>query len=164
MFPTNSYHLEEIMQKISVGMIRKIHTLRKTLHIDDDSYYSELERNCGVQSTKDLSYEDAKQVIESLEAVALRKGVWEKRENKKERYTNYDNRPDMATSRQMRKIEAMWSEISFYRDDVELSKKALSKFLHNRFQVSALEWLPEDQVRKVVAALTAMKKNKKKAS
>ncbi len=65
----------------------------------------------------------------------------------------------MATSAQIRMIKGMWKDVC--RADEKERDKALRKLLLKIVKVSDVRFLERDQVKKIIAALSAMKKQNK---
>lgn len=140
---------------ITASQIRKIHTLKHIIGLDDDSYF-ELLFSFNVQSSKNLTYADAVIVIETLEKQALALNRWEKYPLKYEQL----ERNNMATPAQLRMIEGIWREICYYDSDT-FAKKSLRKFLKSKFKVDDVMFITKANASKVIYALQAIKKNSK---
>lgn len=138
----------------SPSQITKIHTLKSRLGIDDETY-REILSNYNVKSSKDLSFEHAKTLLEGLENEASQIGVWTKRPLKYESLVRDDK---MATPQQLRYIEGIWREICLIKND-KFSRKALRKILSNKFKTDDIMFIPKDKVNKVIHGLLAMKVN-----
>lgn len=142
-------------QKITKAQIRIIHVLKTRLGWDDSQYRGFLMWNSEgfVTSSKELSYEEAERVIIKMRIEAVRKGVWEERPRK---YNDLNGRERMATGAQLRKIEAIWTEICHAKTE-EGRKKSLRKLLWNKFRVGDLRFLEDWQVKKVIKMLEAIR-------
>lgn len=146
--------------KLSLPQLRKIQMLRKALKLDDGEYYGLLE-SYGVNHCNELTFGQAGLVIKSLEETAVGCGIWEKKDSPK-KYDHLKNRePEMATPAQLRKIDAMWNDVSYA--PVEKRETALRKFLFGLVHVSDMRFLTMEKVRKVIRALETMKKQKELA-
>lgn len=143
------------------SQIKKIHTLKNVLGIDDD-LYRELLCEYGVSSSKDLAYKDAITFTENLENNAVAKGLWVKKPKK---YAGLNRDKEMATDSQIRMIEGLWRELS-YLDNDKFAKKSLRKFLSRTHKVDDVMFMTKDKASKVINSIIAMKKNyvKKSAS
>lgn len=143
------------------SQIKKIHTLKNVLGIDDD-LYRELLCEYGVSSSKDLAYKDAITFTENLENNAVAKGLWVKKPKK---YAGLNRDKEMATDSQIRMIEGLWRELSYFDDD-KFAKKSLRKFLSRTHKVDDVMFMTKDKASKVINSIIAMKKNyvKKSAS
>jgi hypothetical protein len=115
---------------ITAAQIKRIHTIKHILGISDENYRAVLDSRFHVTSCKDLSLMQAKSFIDELDKYALKlqvnrnqaqqdaarqKAEVERQaaeEAKPKRFDNLDNRPGMASGAQLRKIEAMWQDIS----------------------------------------------------
>ncbi len=148
---------------ITNSQIKKIHTLKTTLKLDDE-LYRDILANYGAESCKNLSPELAGELIEQLETMAINSGVWTKRKMK---FENLSNRFDMATPKQLRMIESMWSQVMLiyaekkevhYVDKEEFIKKSLRKFLLNKFSVSDLRFLDRKAATKVINTVKEIQK------
>jgi hypothetical protein len=73
------------------------------------------------------------------------------------RFDNMDNRPGMASGAQLRKIEAMWSDISII-PEAEPRARALRRFITSVVKVSDMRFLNMEDAGKVINALNAMQK------
>ena len=131
--------------------IKIIHCLIHALGIDDDTYRTML-AGYRATSSKNLSFSKAKEIINTLEKRAIQVGVWTK---KKGRFEELGYRPCMALPAQLRKIEALWMQVSRQKTVAE-KRRALNVFLENRFKIARIEWLPDTLVPKVLKALTVM--------
>ena len=135
--------------------IKKIHTLKNVLGLDDD-LYREMLMPFKACSSKELSYLSAIDFIEILENTAVTLNCWVKNPKK------YENlkRDNMATPAQMRMIEGLWREISYFDND-DFAKKSLRKFLKSKFKVDDIKFLTKAKASKVIQAITRIKKNLK---
>ena len=91
----------------TTSQIRKIHTLKNALGLDDD-LYREMLKSFDVQTSKNLTYTEAIIFIEILEEKAVAINRWEKRLKKYETLHRSDN---MASDAQLRMIEGIWRDI-----------------------------------------------------
>ncbi len=151
------------MKSITPGQIKKIHTLKSALGLDDASYRQRLGA-FGVESSKDLDFHQASLLLEDWETKAVASGVWEKRPLTRQ-HENLKGRPGMATPAQLRMIEGIWGEVS-RRPDVKSRKAALRTFLEKITGISDLRFLDSEGAGKILVALKEMKKSrtrKKKA-
>lgn len=146
----------------SKGQIVKIHTLISFLGFDDD-VYRDILSDYRVKTSTDLSFKQAGSLINRLEEKALQLGGWNsngwvkiKPKNTKQ-YDNLGIRDGMATPVQLRKIEGMWFDVTRQGTRNE-GLKALKTFLQSRFGIVSMDAVTDDDVKRVVRALTAMKK------
>lgn len=153
------------MSTIINKQIKLIHTLCSKLGIstkknDRDEYeamldsYSPDEMGEPVTSCKQLTFQQANDLIWKLEETAAEVGVWKKRKGKRQ----FRRPPELASIKQMNYIRALWYQVS-YMKTIQKKRKALDSFLRKRFGVD-LENLYANQVGKVIRALQAMKKQK----
>jgi hypothetical protein len=141
--------------KASGQQIKIIHTLKSRLKLDESDYRALLS-SYGVESSKELSYLLAKELVSKLQTRAEAAQVSTPKEK---RFDKMGERPGMATPAQLRKIEVCWMEVSRAPTD-DAKRKALVVFLRNHFEVSALEWISSDMASKVIRTIQAMKKQK----
>lgn len=132
--------------------LAKIHILKQEQQLDDDQYRDFLESRFGVRSSRDLTEKQAFAAIEALGG--------ESQERYKGRFEKDPGRRDgFATPKQLRKIEAMWEEIS-YTEDEQRRRDALDKFLYRRFK-SWLRTVPQEKVGPIIKTLEAMRAKKR---
>jgi hypothetical protein len=159
---------------ITAAQIKRIHTIKHILGISDENYRECLDSRFGVTSCKDLTLMQARSFLDELEKYALQvrddsdKAECEVARQRAEaakpkRFENLDNRPGMASGKQLRKIEAMWQDISFI-PEAEPRARALRRFIHRITGVMDLRFLDSQMAGKVIIALGAMEKQAGKAS
>lgn len=148
---------------ITAKQIKLIHALKTALHLDSNPahWHEILYTRFSVISSKELNISQAGEIIDEMQAKALELGLWEKREDKRERFNTLGERPDMASPQQLRKIEAMWQEISRAPEGPERSA-ALRSYIMKIARVQDLRWLTAEGAGKVINALNAMNKSKGK--
>lgn len=150
----------DLKTAIDSSQIKKIHALKNVMNMPDEEYRRLIHLNFyPATSSKHLSYEQAEVFINGLEEKAIKKGVWEKFDNRK--YNNLGYREDMATPNQLRLIEGLWKNISVIKEPKN-RHKALRAWLYKRFKVSDLRFLDHVTVSKVIYALNMMQKKKPK--
>lgn len=160
---------------ITAAQIKRIHTIVHILNISDDNYRAALDSRFNVTTCKDLTLHQAIRFIDELEKLALEvqgdryktnreeaKQKAEEAEQKAEearpkRFDNLDNRPGMASAPQLRKIEAMWQDVSIIPDQ-DARGRALRHFIKRITGVADLRFLDSQGAGKVINALTAMQK------
>lgn len=128
--------------------IKKIHTLKNILGLEDDLYRDML-ASFDVCSSKNLTQAEAQIFIEILQdkANVLKKNVYKK-------YDEFEGRDeDMATPRQLRKLEVIWDFISSAED----KKQHLRSFLKRQFHVDDLRFLKKDRASEIIAVLEKIK-------
>ena len=148
---------------VTDSQIKKIHTLKNVLNLDDE-LYKEILANYGTETCKALSPHLVGELIDKLEEMANESGRWI---IKKQKFENLSNRLDMATPKQLRMIESMWNQVMTayaeekeikYVDKREFITKSLRKFLLNKFSVSDLRFLDSKTARKVINTVKEIKK------
>lgn len=137
--------------------IRKIHTLKNFIALDDDIYLRML-MSFGVQSSKNLTNAEAEIFIEILEIKAEKFKNWIK---KSQKYTNLCRDENMATKAQLRYIEHLWKEIAYF-DDEHFAKQSLRKFLKSKFKVDDIMFLTKAKAIKVIQGIKGIKANLEK--
>ncbi len=142
--------------------IKIIHSLKGRLGLTDEEYRGMVfEAGTGYPvSSKELTEKEAAGLIRTLEAMAVKQGVWTQRAGKgwgRRRFEELGGRENiMATPRQLRMIEAMWRDVSRARTDDE-RRKTLRSFLKRLVRVETLEFLEKKHVQVIITALEAMK-------
>lgn len=139
---------------ITKYQIRKIHTLKNLLGIDEETY-REMLRSFDVSSSKNLTYTEAKILLEILEDNAEKANLWIKKGLK---YDDPTRAPFMASGAQRRMIEGLWRELS-YEDTDEFAKQSLRAFLRNKFNIEDTAFLTKKKGIKAIQAIIRMKKN-----
>lgn len=146
------------MRAITDDQKRTIKTLAGKLAMSDDIYRDMLFNRYKVDSCKQLSHSQARELIDSLKQSAITANVWSANKSfRKYKYDNLGNREGYASPAQLRKIDAMWKEVSFQKTEKD-KEDALNTFLLNHFGVSHIKWIEKDMVNKVIATLKVMKK------
>ena len=143
----------------SISQIRKIHTLKSILGLDDD-LYREMLMSFGVCTSKDLTFSEAGVLLDILETKAVEKSLW-KREPKK--YEDMERGTKMATPPQLRMIKGMWRDVCYFDND-NFANKSLRKFLKSKFKVDDIRFLTKAKANKVIQAIKGIKKNLKKSA
>ena len=141
----------------TTSQIRKIHTLKTLLGLDDD-LYREMLMSFGVCTSKDLTFTEAAVLLDILETKAVEKNLWKKQPKK---FEDMDRGDTMATPPQLRMIKGLWREIC-YVDNDETASTSLRKFLKSKFKVDDIRFLTKAKASKVIQAIKGMKKNLKK--
>ena len=145
----------------TLAQMKLIHALKRVLNYDTnpDKWHVVLYDRFKVISSKELNVEQAGKLIDEMMAVAIEGGVWEKKEDKRQRFNKLAARPGMASPEQLRKIEATWQEVSRVPEGTE-RVTALRNFINRVAKVSDLRFLDADGVGKVLIALKAMQAKK----
>lgn len=141
----------------TISQIRKIHTLKNFIGLDDD-LYREMLLSFSVQSSKNLTNTEAGIFIEILEAKAEKFENWIKRSKK---YAELCRDEKMATPSQLLYIEGLWKEIAYY-DDENFKKKSLRKFLKSKFKIDDIMFLTKAKATKVIQGIKGIKANLEK--
>ena len=136
--------------------IKKIHTLKNVLGLDDDLYRDML-MSFGVCTSKDLTNTEANVFASILEEKAIKQNLWVKKSLKYEDLY----REDMATPTQLRLIEGLWEEIA-YDNDEKFKKTSLRKIIKNKLKVDDIRFLTKEQANKAINLIKGIKKNLKK--
>lgn len=144
---------------VTISQIRKIHTLKSIVGLDDDLYRDML-MSFGVQSSKDLTYAEAVIFLEILEEKAVALNRWKKLSKK---YSDLNRSDNMATDAQLRMIEGMWREVCYFDNDY-FATKSLRKFLKSKFKVDDVMFLTKAKAIKVIQAIKGIKNNLKKCA
>lgn len=139
------------------AQIKKIHTLKNVLHLEDDLYIDML-MSFGVQSSKNLTNTEAGILLDILEKKAVLTNKWEVRNKKYDELKSRDE--DMATPAQLRMIEAIWREVC-YIDSPEFAKQSLRKFIQNKFKIADIKFLTKNKAVRVIRAILQIKQKMK---
>lgn len=149
---------------ITAAQIRRIHTIINILNVSDDNYRAALDSRFGVTTCKDLTLMQAKSFIDELEKLALQVNRDQKEAQPEEaeqkapqRFSNLDNRQGMASGAQLRKIEAMWQDVSIVPDQ-DARSRALRQFIKRVAGVADMRFLDSQGASKIINALNAMQK------
>lgn len=144
---------------------RLIGYLRKILCIGADVYYEMLWNTYGVESSKDLNKNQADRIIAQLKNKAIGLGKWQPRSKYAFKKTKFDNLKDRdinsPTSKQLRMIDAMWTDVSRQTNDIKRAN-AFNKFLQRITGKSGIRFLVKSDIQKVVKALKNMKEQENK--
>ena len=153
--------------KATTAQVKTIRTLRGKLKLDEGEYYGMLD-GYGVAHSAELSFDDARNLIDNLARSAEGAGVWENRgrarNGGRKKYDELEGRPcEMATPKQLRMIEAMWADVSYAPREKQAA--ALRKFISSKVKVSDLRFLTQEHVVKIIRTLRAMQgKTERKAA
>ena len=141
---------------------QKIGYMRKLLGLDDDTYREMLFEYNGAESSKDLSVYDANILLNKLRNNAKEIGVFNPKASttmKQYKYNNLGWRSNRATPAQLRKIEAMWFDVSYARDD-EARQKGLNTMVKRITGKENLKFITANDVKKVIKAIEEMQKGR----
>jgi phage gp16-like protein len=128
---------------INLSQIKLIHTAKNRLKLADE-HYREILSSFGVSSSKDLTQEDAKKVIQIFEKLGFKPLF------KEPKHAKLKNRENMASPKQLRKIEAMWKNSTRVKEKTD---EALRKYIKRIAGVDHINWLTKDNVQKVIKAI-----------
>ena len=143
-------------EPIKPWQITWIHVLLNRIGVSDEDYRARLDEEFGVRTCKKLTRDQAGRFIRNMEAIAKGMGI---DTGSRRRRREWSRRPGMATPAQLRKIEAMWADVSWQRTAGE-RRKALGAFLEKRFGVSDLAFVTHEMPGKIIHTLEAMKQQK----
>jgi hypothetical protein len=135
-----------------------IHTIIHSIGMPDEDYRKLLKKWFDVDTCLKLNYGQAELMIQRLRYIAEKTGKWKHSEGNKAKYDDLGDREGFASPRQLRKIEAMWCDVS-YQPDQEAKLRALNKFVYGFFHVSNIRFLEDWQARKIIRALQEMKEH-----
>jgi len=129
--------------------------MRKLLGIDEDTY-REILSGYGVDSSKDLSKKQIDELINNLRDKAKETGVFKpKKSFIKYKYNNLAGRKNMASPAQLRKIEAMWHNISRQKTPTDRAK-ALKIMIKKITGKDSINFLTSVDVRKIIKTFENM--------
>ena len=151
---------------ISKGQIAKIHWLKNALNLSDEEYGAALE-SYGVATSKDLSYEQAKNFISKLvkllpkelrdastsSATASTSSATKQKYDELGIRWNEKLREHYATPKQLRMLEAMWMTSPRVEHKNE---EAFLKFVKRISGKDRIEWLMMSDVRKIKKAIESL--------
>lgn len=129
-----------------------IHTIAGKIGMDDEARRALMQQSFGVRSSKDLTVEQARKLIDVLYSQAV---TATKKGKPGRRWDHLGNRPGMASPAQLRMLEVLWSKFSRY-DDHESRDKAFCSWLSKRFKVSHPTMIPGRLVGQIKLALDSM--------
>lgn len=133
--------------------IKKIHILKNLLNLDDD-LYREILAGFGCCSSKELPAHLVHELMSMLEKMAVEADVWV---IPNRRFKDLNNRDGMATPKQLRKIEAMWREVAYQKDD-EYVRTSFRRFLQRQFKISDLRFVEKSMASKIIKAINSIQK------
>ena len=138
--------------------------MRKLIGLPDDLYKEMLSGKYKVDSSKQLSENQAKGFLKLLRDKAVEMGVFKPKKQysfQKYKYNNLSGRDEMASPAQLRKIEAIWFEASNQTTD-KGREEALGKILKRIVKVDNIRFLAQKDVEKVIKVLLVIKNQKEK--
>lgn len=148
---------------ISKAQIKMIHTLKSKLSMTDETYRTLLSqyRKRAVyppepaESSKDLAFESAKQLIAFLNDLAAQTTDWVNHSHS--RFESVSRRPGFASKGQLEKIWLMWKRVSWAKTDRAMAT-ALDLFIFRKFERGGLMMVEAELVPKIVKAIDEMQK------
>ena len=131
------------------GQIKKIHTLKGALGLDDATYRDIL-AGYGVTTSTDRRFTlgKADELIRDLEAKAVAAGVWERRKPAKAAAAR-----KLADDAQSRKIRALWLELHAQGKVENRAETALLAYVKRMTGRDRLEWITSAQASRVIEAM-----------
>lgn len=134
---------------IAPSQIKAIHTAAKAKGIDDATYRLRL-KAYGASTCKDLTWQQAEELLDSLNGRAPSPTA-------RLKYSDLDGRTGFASGAQCRLLAAMFAQVTRVAAEDEAGRdKALNNFCNRIAGVSALRMVKSYQVEKIVKALEAM--------
>jgi hypothetical protein len=148
------------------AQIAKIHILKKKLGIEETDYKNHLLDFGGVEHSNELDYYAARNLIIAYESGSFMTQPRIKTEKElqsieqhgfgEEKYSALDGRGELfAKSSKLRKIEALWREVSYSKTD-----EALQSFIKNRVGIDHITFLHSNHAKIIITALENMKNAK----
>lgn len=147
--------------EINKAQITKIHALKSQLKLSDEEYGAALE-GYGVTTSKDLTYEQAADLIKKMVKLLpkeLRENFSQRRKDSKQKYDelgirwNEKLRQHYATPKQLRMLEAMWMTSPRVEHKTE---EAFKRFVKRISGKERLEWVMMSDVRKIKKAIESL--------
>lgn len=134
--------------------IKRIHTLKNLLGLDDD-LYREMLASFDVCSSKSLTETEANILIEILNDKSKKIGV-----SKYKKYDDFGGRDSkMSTPLQLRKIEAIWWDIGNSTENVQ-QIQSLRKFVKRQCKIDDIRFLSKKEASKLIVVLEKIKNEK----
>lgn len=145
---------------ITKQQIKKIHTLTHALGMGDDEYRLLLS-DYWAETSKKLTAAEADELIRKLEENAVAAGVWSQYSKRgKMRYEHLKDRKGMASPAQLRKIDAMWRDVSYAFDHAGL-ERSKRKFLFRIAGITEMEDVESIHAQKIIQALQKMQEKRR---
>ena len=125
----------------------KIHIAKAELKLDDVAYQGYL-APFGVESSKDLTYKQAEQLLK-----IFKEQGWKSKLGKgKKKYEEYrGRRGDFAEPQQLRLVEVLWKIVARHPND-----EARDTFIFRLTKMPKMHWLTKKHVEAVLCALEDM--------
>jgi hypothetical protein len=129
--------------------------MRKLIGLDEDTYRDILSQY-GASSSKDLTGTQIYELINKFRDTAKQMGVFKPKKSFNHcKYNNLAGRAKMASPAQLRKIEAMWMQISRQKTDIEKAK-ALKSFIKRITGKDGISFITSVDARKLINAMENM--------
>jgi len=136
---------------ITTWQIKKIHTLKSVIGLEEDLYRDML-ASFGVYSSKDLTSTEGDIFIEILEDK-----IKSSKSNCSKKYEDFAGRDEaMATPAQLRKIEVVWADIKGSKDR-DILVKSLRAYIKRQFHVDDIRFITKARAAKIIAILEKIK-------
>ena len=135
-------------RQIEKWQIQRVHVLKNNAGLSDEEYRGLLS-GYGAGSCKELSYAEANELIRVLVKMAPAKRFDLK-------YDDVGFRQGFATPKQLRMLEALWAEVSVFKEP-KRRDEAYLVFLRNRFNRISPLHIEEQMVQRIKRCLEAMK-------
>lgn len=147
------------MMKSNAKQRQKIGHLRKLLGMDDEIYYETVSLyGNGAKSSKDLTVQQANELLNKLRDMAKDMGLFNPKKStkfKQYKYNTLGKRENRATPKQLRMIEAMWMDRSYIKDEPARAK-ALNTFIKRITGKDNILFMTPHDVSKTVKAMENM--------
>lgn len=146
---------------IAPRQIKAIHTAIGKLGMDDDTYRDTLRERFGVESCKGLTWRQAEELLDVLNAGTRDQGQGTGNGRslvprpRSLPFTDMAGRPGFASGAQCRLVAAMWAQVSRAPND-ESRETALDSFCRRILGVAGLRMVKGHQIEKLVKALEQM--------
>lgn len=139
---------------------RIIHTLVSRVGLCDEDYRAMLWDRYQASSSKDLTRNQTNDLVAALHELLTDE---ERRANPlpqiaadvRKRFERLGDREGMATPAQLRMLEASWVQRS-RAEDLAAKQAAFRAWLRDRFHIERIEWVPRDQVGRILRAIQAV--------
>jgi len=131
-----------------------IGSYRSLIGMCEDVYREILSEGYNVNSSKDLSFDQANSLIQALKIQAIDCGVYQARNAKNSK--TFGPREGFASDAQLKKIYVMWKGVSILNTP-EARSEALNKLLKRILKIDNIRFLRTEDVNKVIKLLSAMK-------
>jgi|GEM_PF-2046900 len=135
---------------------RTIHALVARIGMDDGDYRAMLWDRFHANSSKDLDARQSQELVASLHQLlpADERAQHPRPQiaaGARQRFEHLGDRDDMATPAQLRMLEASFVQRS-RAETLPEKQAAFRAWLRNRFSLDRIEWIPRDQVGKILRA------------